>query len=254
MATGASRPSRVDGRVLIDCLNHLASARHVPRSMNRHLRAHVNAAVPSLPNGIDEEIVQQTWVHLARLDRRRIRRSRDVIGLAKWFLRSYAIREVLDGYTPPGRRKRVRPAVDQLPPLSMDAELPGGGMTVGEALADSRAFHCEVDLCDVAQARIALARAGQTAPRFVAEGLLLIYVEGLSRNAAAEAVGVDHKTFERAIARWAAAEGLVSEGSDPKPGGNGPKTVVRRIHSSGRPTDHPGAVPGKSSSDLVRVA
>ncbi|MDP9069327.1 MAG: hypothetical protein M3N53_13415 [Actinomycetota bacterium] len=252
MATGASGPSRVDGAALIDCLNDVPSALAVPHRLNRDLRAHVNATIPGLRNGIDDEIVQQTWIHLVRLDRRRIRRSRDVVGLAKWFLRSYAVREVFDGYTPPGRKKRERPAVGELPPLSMDAESGDGVMTMAEVLDASRCLGEGVDLCDAALARVALARAAKTAPPFVAQALALIYYEGLSNNAAAARVGVDHKTLERAIASWATAQGLNVDG--PGPGLGAPKTVAPRRHSSGRRTDCARPVPGNSRSDLVRVA
>lgn len=205
MATGVSRLSRVDGSDLLAALRHEPSASHVPALINRQLRAHVNGIVPRLRNQKDLEIVQQTWVHLTQVDPERIRNSSDVVGLAKWFLRSYAIREVLDGYTPPGCKKRARPD-DREVPVSLEAPVSEGGPALAETLG---ATSGDDAFCERALARTILRGAAKTAPRRVARALWLIYVDGISFTAAAREVGVDHTTLRRELRRWAAAEGFV---------------------------------------------
>lgn len=209
MAAGASGPSFVDGRALISFLRNEARTSKVPQMFSGHLRAHVNSRIPRLRNGLDEEIVQQTWVHLLGLDKRRIRQSRDVIGLGKWFVRNYSVREVFAGYTAPGRKKR---AVGTGEERTSFAEPTWARQPEPTGLRHPSVAG-ESDLCDVALARIALARAAASAPGFVAKALGLIYFEGLTVNGAAGAVGVDRTTLTRAISKWAEAEGFRADPS-----------------------------------------
>jgi hypothetical protein len=173
------------------------------------------------------------------------------VGLAKWFLRSYAIREVLDGYSPPGQRKRT-PATKQSrpPPLYLDAELSEEGKTVGDVLAESDRYTDETDLCDVVLARSALVRAAKTAPPFVARALWLIYVDGVSLNAAAREVSVDRTTLARALRRWAVDEGLREEPDERV----GSKLVASGIDSPNEGGPKKPGVPANSRPRLVRVA
>jgi DNA-directed RNA polymerase specialized sigma24 family protein len=261
------RPFELDGQALIDCLEKRPSGQMLPDALKPELLRHARWKVRELStNGLDEDVVQQTWLRLVERGTEKVDPSGNALGLAKCVLRSYAIRDVLASYAAPGAKKRPSAAERETAngPVSLDAPINVEGDTLKDMIEItgqrcdrsvpqvSKRFTSAGDdgMCERAYAKGLLAEANRSAPAFVAEALLLVYVEGRTIPEAARLVDTTPARLRRAIDRWVEEAGL---NLDSETAGSEQKSVTAHADSDVGNTREL-VFPSNERHLLVRVA